>query len=369
MRSACKYCLAALCVVLLFPVLHAEEFSKTLKKEYDITPIGNVYLYNKYGKMDVKTWDKNRVKVTVTILVREENEEEAQRVFDAIKINFSNGSDYVKAETLIEPLRRNWSWWGDKSDYKINYEVYMPSTLNLNADQKYGDLYAEPISGKAKVVVKYGNFKVESVGDGSSFELGYGNGTVGKAKNAYFGVSYSKLNVSDAEEATVNSAYSGLVFGNVDLLNTTAKYDNYTITNAKNLKVACNYTKVQATNVGSINVSGSYNTVSAADVSRNLDLDMRYGSASLGLGKGLSGVTVNTSYTDVILKINSDLCCYELDASATYAGIRYPQAMNVTYQVEKPSSHVIKGYVGPKTSSLPVIKASLSYGGIKVLSN
>jgi hypothetical protein len=369
MKSACKYCLIALLAIFLLPSLHAEEFSKTVKKEYDITPVGNVYLYNKYGKMDVKTWDKNRVKVTVTILVREGSEEEAQRVFDAIKINFTNGSDYVKAETFIEPLRRNWSWGGDKSDYKINYEVYMPSTLNLTADQKYGNLYAEAISGKAKVVVKYGNFEVESVGDGSSFELGYGNGTVGKAKNASFGVSYSKLNVSEAAEATVNSAYSGLTFGNVELLNTTAKYDNYAITNVKNLKVTCNYTKIQATNVGAIQVSGSYNTVSAVDVSRNLDLDMRYGSASLGLGKGLSAVDINTSYTDVTLKINSDLCCYELDASATYAGIRYPQAMNVTYQVEKPSSHVIKGYVGAKASSVPVIKASLSYGGIKVVSN
>ena len=47
------------------------EFTKTIKREFDISANGTTYLSNKYGKIEVKTWDKNRVKIAVTIVVKE----------------------------------------------------------------------------------------------------------------------------------------------------------------------------------------------------------------------------------------------------------------------------------------------------------
>jgi len=365
----------ALSMMMLFSVIACSlcsftasgEFTKTIKREFDISANGTTYLSNKYGKIEVKTWDKNRVKIAVTIVVKEGTEEDAQKVFNSISINFSNGADYVKAETAIEAIRRSWIWDDGKADYKINYEVYVPASINLQVDQRYGDVYLASVSGKTKLTVKYGNFKTESVGNGSNFELAYGNGTIGQAEDAYIGLSYSKLTISDANDITVNSAYSGLNAPKLNSLTTTAKYDNYNLGNVKSLKATGMYSKFAATNAGAVNISGQYNSVSMGDISKSLDLDLNYGSCNVSFSKGLTNATVKANYTDVILKVLPDLCCYQLDAAANYAGVRYPQAMDVTYEVQKPTSHVVKGHVGKGDS--PMIKANVNYGGIKLIAN
>ena len=343
------------------------EFTKSIKREFDISANGTTYLSNKYGKIEVKTWDKNRVKIAVTIIVKEGTEEDAQKVFNSITVNFSNGADYVKAETAIEAIRRSWIWDDGKADYKINYEVYVPATVNLQVDQRYGDVYLASVSGKTKLTVKYGNFKTESVGNGSNFELAYGNGTIGQAEDAYIGLSYSKLTVSDANDITVNSAYSGLNAPKLNSLTTTAKYDNYNLGNVKSLKATGMYSKFAASNAGAVSISGQYNSVSMGEISKSLDLDLNYGSCNVSFSKGLTNATVKANYTDVILKVLPDLCCYQLDAAANYAGVRYPQAMDVTYEVQKTTSHVVKGHVGKSDS--PMIKANVNYGGIKLIAN
>lgn len=365
----------ALSLMMLFSVIACSlcsftisgEFTKSIKREFDISANGTTYLSNKYGKIEVKTWDKNRVKIAVTIVVKEGTEEDAQKVFNSISVNFSNGADYVKAETAIEAIRRSWIWDDGKADYKINYEVYVPATINLQVDQRYGDVYLASVSGKTKLTVKYGNFKTESVGNGSNFELAYGNGTIGKAEDAYIGLSYSKLTVSDANDITVNSAYSGLNAPKLNSLTTTAKYDNYTLGNVKSLKATGMYSKFAASNAGAVNISGQYNSVSMGEISKSLDLDLNYGSCNVSFSKGLTNATVKANYTDVILKVLPDLCCYQLDAAANYAGVRYPQAMDVTYEVQKTTSHVVKGHVGKSDS--PMIKANVNYGGIKLIAN
>ncbi|MBK7338549.1 MAG: hypothetical protein IPJ00_21495 [Saprospirales bacterium] len=40
------------------PTSNGQEFNKTITKEYDISANGTTYLSNKYGKVDVKTWEK-----------------------------------------------------------------------------------------------------------------------------------------------------------------------------------------------------------------------------------------------------------------------------------------------------------------------
>ena len=54
-----------------------------------------------------------------------------------------------------------------------------------------------------------------------------------------------------------------------------------------------------------------------------------------------------------------------MDAAATYAGISYPRTLTVTYELEKNSSHEVKGYQGSQNAGA-VINARLSYGGLKV---
>ena len=103
------------------PVQDAQEFTKTIKKEFSLNANGTVNLVNKYGKIDVKTWDKSRAKIEVTIVVKAGSESHAQVVFERIRIDFSNDDSFVKAETIIESNKSSWFDWGssDRTEFQI----------------------------------------------------------------------------------------------------------------------------------------------------------------------------------------------------------------------------------------------------------
>jgi hypothetical protein len=170
-KLACSIGVILLVMTLVFPAKtyakDARPYNKTIKREFEIHPEGTTSLVNKYGRMDIKTWDKNRVKVEVRIQVKASSESSAQKVFDRIDINFTNSEKLVKAVTFIEPKRK--TWWGgkrsrEKLDYSINYEVYLPSTNKLQLHHRYGEVFVGDMEGKVDLIIKYANLKVESVG-------------------------------------------------------------------------------------------------------------------------------------------------------------------------------------------------------------
>ena len=148
------------------------------------------------------------MKVDVTIVVDARSESSAQEVFDRIQIEFSNDDDFVKAETSIESNSGWWGGWNNKSEFQVNYEVYMPSTCNLELENQYGNTNIAAISGNADIEVKYGDFQLEGVGGDLKVELGYGNGTVVKARDMTADVAYSKINIKDAQDIAFDTRYS-----------------------------------------------------------------------------------------------------------------------------------------------------------------
>ena len=345
------------------------EYTKTIKKEFDIAANGTTYLSNKYGKVNVKTWDRNRVKISVDIVVNANSEEKADQVFDRIKIQFSNANDYVKAITEIESKRSSWWSWNssDKSDYKINYEVYLPATNNLDLTHKYGDAYVSSMEGKVKLNLKYANFKIEGVGDDSDIEFAYGNGAIKTAKDLTTSLSYGKLDIETANDVSLTTKYSQVRIANAGDIRCETKYDTYQLANIADFKNYGKYDNFTINSARNVSLNGKYSSIDVAKISQGIDLDMEYGSADFGLAKGFEEVTMNGRYTDFKVLVPAG-ASYKLDAMSTYAGISYPSNLDVVREISKSSSQEVEGYAGSKNANT-VIKARLNYGGLKVRSN
>lgn len=374
MKLTYKWSIALLLLLSISSVARAgdgerREFTKVIKKEFDITANGTTALYNKYGKIDVKTWDKNRVKVDVTIVVNASSESIAQKVFDRIDIKFYNTDSYVKTETVIDPQKSNWwgNWGGNnESDYSINYEIYMPPTNNLELTNKYGDSYVAPIQGIANVDVKYGNFKMEGVKNNANITLGYGNGSIVSAYNVKADVSYSNnMSFGDVRDADVTSKYSKLKFEKVANIHCNTKYDTYDVNSVNELHNDGKYDNFRVGSASNIVIASNYTQLNVDKLKNMLDVNMQYGGCSVGLlDKDFTNVNLIGKYTDFKLTIE-DGANFKMDASANYAGISYPSALNVSQEIEKGSSHQVQGHVG-KQDARSTIVARVNYGGLKV---
>jgi hypothetical protein len=370
MKLVYKLGLILLFVGVCFAGLAADnlrEYTKAIKREFDISPNGTTSISNKYGKVDVKTWNRNRVKIDVTIMVDASSESKAQEVFDRIDVAFSNSATSVKAVTTIEPRKKGfWDWAkGDTdNDYSINYEVFLPPTNNLELSHKYGDAFVAGLSGKVTAEIKYANLKLEGVGDDSHINLAYGNGSIARAEDLMVEVSYAKMNIQEVKDVQVTSKYTKLAIDQAADIRSSSKYDDYNLGAIRNFHNSGKYDNIDIESAENVEVSSRYSQVNAGQVDNTLDLDLQYGGARTGLGQNFREASLVGNYTDFKLNVASQ-ANYQMDAAATYAGIVYPRALTVTYELEKGSSHEVKGHHGAANASA-VIKARLSYGGLKI---
>jgi hypothetical protein len=349
------------------PDPNAQDFTKTIKREFPLNASGSVNLINKYGKIDVKTWEKNRAKVEVTIVVKATNESQAQTVFDRIRIEFANDDSYVKAETIIQSSKSSWFDWGgsDKTEFQINYQVYMPASASLDLSNKYGDALVAPLTGKAKMDVKYGNFRLEGASAGLSLSLDYGNGTVVKSGDANVNVSYSKLSLNDMQSVNVTSKYSKLTVDNSGDINADSRYDELKLGKVGQLQCTSKYGSILIGSANSIKATGQYTDINVDKLKGNGDFDLLYGGLRIeNVSKGFEKINLVGKYSDFKIGIENG-ASYTLDANASFAGIAYPDGLVVTYEQEKGTSHQVKGHTGNQNSR-SAIKASLNYGGLKL---
>jgi hypothetical protein len=364
------YKIAGLLLIVLFAAnaLWASpraEFTKTVKREFAIDANGLAQFITKYGKLDVKTWDQNRVKVEVTIRVQARSEQEAQRVFNQIRIDFTSASNLVKAETIVETSSR-WNWWGsNKSDFTVDYEVYIPQTLTLDVAHKYGDVFAASMGGQAIIDLKYGNLRMDEIRNDLKLNLGYGNATIAGARDAELNISYSNLTLAKMRNGKLTTKYSNVSLEEALEIETESKYDTYRMGIVGKLKNRTSFSAVEIKTVDDLSSYCRYTDVKVGTVRNSADLDLEYGGARIdNILRGFSEIRLNGRYSDFKIKVEEG-ATYQFEASARYAGIIYPSSLKVVSEREQATSHEVSGYAGV-ANARSVIKAKLDYGGFRM---
>ncbi|MBK7410324.1 MAG: hypothetical protein IPL49_19950 [Saprospirales bacterium] len=341
------------------------EYSKTIKREFSIDPSGLTQFITKYGRLDVKTWDQDRVKVEVTIRVQARSEDDAQKVFDQIRIDFTSSNNLVKAETIVES-NSGWNWWGSsKSDFTIDYEVFLPKTVSLDVAHKYGDVFTSDFAGRVVMDLKYGNLRMDELSNDLNLDLSYGNATIASVRDAQANIAYSNLTLAKVRDGNFTTKYSNVSIEEGNYIQSESKYDTYRIGKISKLNSRGSYGAVEIKHVDDMTSSFRYTDFKVAEISNSADLDLEYGGARLEkVLKGFSEIRLTGRYTDFKVKVEEG-ANYQLEASGKYAGILYPSSMNVTYEKELATYHEVTGHNGV-ANARSVIKVRMDYGGLKM---
>lgn len=340
-----------------------QDFTQTIKKEFEINPEGLTNISNSFGRVDIQAWDQSRVRIEVTITVRAISESEAQRVFDRIQIDFSAQADEVSAITNIQ-TSSGWFSRGSKGDFTIDYKVHIPRAGSIRVDNKYGDLYAAPFLGNAEVRVKYGNFQLDGVGKDLQADLTYGNGTVVKVRDAQLQLAYSKMQIDDARNLVLVSKYSKTTLLRGATVRAESKYDNLSIGKVRELRYEGNYNNLSVEEAETVHLQSKYTDIRVDRLSDRGLFEMQYGGARLHVLQGFAELNLEGRYTNFKLSID-EAASYQLHASGNYAGISYPRTLTVELQTEEGSHQAVEAFIGTRQAR-SVIRASLSYGGLKI---
>ncbi len=341
-----------------------QEFTKNIHREFSTTANGMTALYNKYGKVNVKTWGENKVKITVNIVVNANDQRAADKTFDRIKINFTNTAGYVKAETFIDnETSSGWFKGNDCQDFKINYEVWMPAGNQLDLRNKYGNAYVADLNGYLLADIKYGDLRTETINNDAEINIGYGKASLVRVNNLKGQVSYGGIALGEARDVQLDTKYSELKFEKARSVRITSKYDDFSLGNLQELRLLTKYANVRVNSADAAMVTAQYTDVKLNTIATSLDADLSYGSLKIGtLSRNFQAVNVSAQYTDVQMLVEEG-ASFRFEAEGMHSGVKYPQGASISRREESGSKTRVQGYVGDSNAK-STIRTRVSYGGV-----
>jgi len=199
----------SLCSIAVLLLLHANVFAqndndndgkktkyefvknKSFSKSYDL---GNdkVNIQNSFGKVEVKTWSKNEVKVDVAIEVSSNVEATAQKIIDGINITSGNSSSEVWFKTDNKGNNSK----GDKTTMNIDYVVYMPASNPLKLSNEFGPTIIPDFKGEVDLSSKFGSLKAGTLSNIKNVNVEFGKGNFESVGSGNISVKYSKAEFS-----------------------------------------------------------------------------------------------------------------------------------------------------------------------------
>jgi len=328
--------------------------SKTIKKEYSVDSNATVDIDNKYGAINITTWNENRVEITVVITVKGSNESTLERRLRDINVAFNATSDRVSAKTIIEKNRRSWSFWGGNrknSSLQINYFIKMPVTNNVVLDNDYGSIVLNELNGSADINCDYGKITIGELNNtNNTINLDYCSpSTISFMEAGTIDVDYSKLTVDKTTTAKVNSDYSTLHFGSAKTITFNSDYGNITIDNADNITGNTDYVSVRL-----------------GTISKNLNLKADYGSLRIKeIIKGFENIDITGKYVSIKIGTSTHNS-FDFTIDLSYAGFRYNENhVDLRKDIQKSSKKHFEGFYGKGTSSSKLTIKS-QYGSVSL---
>lgn len=222
--------------------------TKSYTKSYTVSGSDKISLDNQFGEMKLTTWDKNEVKVDVSITGKSDIEDRAQKILDRISIEDSKQGNNVSFKTKFNDDKSVWN--KDNKDQhnnegmEINYTVYLPAVNPLDVRNQFGKMIIPDYRGEADIACKFGSLVAGKISKASEVDVEFGDadiaqisggkltikfseGTVGKLTGdvkTNFEFSDVKLNLdNDVKNLELNNSYS-TVYLDVDK-NISAAYD------------------------------------------------------------------------------------------------------------------------------------------------
>lgn len=275
-------------LLLAFKQVSADEgeFSKKFHYEF-ATDANSIFdVNNRYGNINIQTWDQNKIVIDVVILADVSSQERANDIFNRISIDFSKDGQTCKAVTNING--------SSKGKFTINYEVKMPKSIALNLENKFGNVNAGTFFGKSNFTVKYGDLFLEKIADNeqqprSTVTLAYSKGSRVKFCNwLRIDLSYSTLTVEKGNTVMAITKYSNLNCGEVHNVITDSKYDSYNLGKVSNF-----------------NCSGKYSNYRIEDLESRLEADVKYSDIKVSqVVSSYETVRIRCDYGHIELRTN-----------------------------------------------------------------
>ena len=323
-----------------------DEKKRYIEKSYRVSPSTELRIDNKFGKVEVNSWDKDEFFIKIEIVGKGKNEERAQRILDAIEIDIDQSSGEIRFETEIENRKNK-----NDEGFEINYTVYMPDANPLFVKNSFGDVTMADRDGDLELDVAYGSMKVGDIDGEAQLKLSFGSGSVGAIFNGEVTVKYSSLELESAGTVEFEQGFSDIEIGNVEYLELESKYGKVEIEKAHRIEADVHFSGFEI-----------------EELTGSLEMDCSYlGDFKIErLAKSFTLVDIDGKFGSYDIRLEPELNA-NIEAEFSFADLKYSSEVDVdfNYRVKESNKSYYKGKIGngdPKK----LIKVDSGYGNLRL---
>src|SRR5215213_6480893 len=134
------------------------DYSKdrSISQSYNVDGNDRLSISNQFGKVTVRTWSRNEVKVDIKIEVSSTDKEDAEEMFDRIDVEHGKTGNNIYFKTTMEKNKENKKRNNNESRNRsnsihIDYEVSLPANITLDLENKFGKTILPDLDGDVQI--------------------------------------------------------------------------------------------------------------------------------------------------------------------------------------------------------------------------
>jgi hypothetical protein len=319
----------ALIALLIFPWMYAtaDDFTKTYQGKYEVDKGANLVIINKFGDIQCQAWDESSVSIVVAVKVEASSQERADKVFDKINVSLSGSRTKVEGTTSVENI--------NNADFSINYEIHIPRWINLDLDNRFGDIYLDETVGVAVINLEYGAMEANSFnGPKTELTVKFSDAEAGFMKDGNLSIEYSEWESKGAENLRVYSRFTEIAIEKVSMLNLDSQYDEVNIGTA-----------------GEVIAVSRFSELEFARINGDFDFDIEYGELDADyISADFKSGKVRNTFAGANLSFDPK-SAVAITAELKFGELTYPEAKtSMNEEIIGYTTHIYKGRIGASTS-------------------
>lgn len=288
-----KYCLINILFFLVVAQVYSQNFTedKTYVYQFPLNPRTTVEISNKYGKVQLLTWDIDSVRVDIDFYISSPSTTRMDKLkqnitFDASYTNYYAGVKTVfgrKPGGVIDEIKGLADILvNGSSEIRIDYIVHIPQKQPIRVTNKYGDIYCDDLSGEVQLNLSNGDLKANNFKGNTQISLSFGKGFINEFDKGRLITEYGDLDIRSAENISLESKSSKIRFEKAGMIKLSSRRDDLVIGE-----------------VNSVIGDSYFSTVHIENINEELNLVANFGKISAdGFRKGFSFINLNSEYAD-----------------------------------------------------------------------
>lgn len=292
----------AVALLLMLPaVLPAQDHTarRSVERQFAVSRESTLEIQNKYGQIQVVTWDRDSADIRVDIRLTESSASKLRKLKDDISIQFSRTGSYLLARSRFESEKGRIARelrsigptiTGSNKHVEINYTLYVPAYLDIVLTNKFGDIYLDNMSGSVEVDLSNGVINADRLEGHTSISLSFGNGLVRSMGSGSMNLNYSDMTLGDASQLDLVSKSSTLNADSINVLKINSRRDKLNFQQVEYLYGNSDFTQVRI-----------------YDFLKESDVYMKYGKLTMDrVVPEFSKIYVESEYTDINLNFEEN---------------------------------------------------------------